>query len=386
METDKDKMNEGNVDIAKEGERIKKGFFSRMSFPKKIIFVIVVLLLIALLALGITFLVIRGLGEASLNQGSKGSPIPEEYETVQYNGKEYKYNDKLINILCMGIDNKKETLSYISEHINEEKYQSRIRGGSADFLMLVTIDREKKKVSLTSVNRLCMTTLQMYDDWEEGYVPVQGQLCLQHAYGTGLEDSCELQVHATSGLLYNIPINGYVSLNISGIKALNHVVGGIELTALDNIPPKSTSGKEDYGIGDSMSNIKGKKVLLNDKQAYAYINYRDTHSEDSNENRTARHKQYLKALITKIKTLTKQDLTFPMKVKDALEDYMLTDLDFNELLYLVTEVSGYDIDLDNVSTIKGRQFVEKLFNELAFTVDQDALREMIITNYYKPIF
>lgn len=382
METDKDKMNDSSERLGIEP--IRKGFFSRMSFPKKIFFVIVVLLLIALLALGIAFLVIRGLGEASLNQGSKGSPVPEEYETVQYNGKEYKYNDKLINILCMGIDERKETISYVREHINEEKYQSRMDGGAADFLMLVTIDREKKKVRLTSVNRLCMTTLQMYDDWEEGYVPVKGQICLQHAYGTGLEDSCELQVKATSGLLYNIPINGYVSLNLSGIKALNHVVGGIELTALENIPPKSTHGLN-YGIGNSLSNIKGKKILLNDNQAFAYVKHRDTHSEDSNENRTARHKQYLKALVTKIKTLTKQDLTFPVKVKDALEDYMLTDLDFNELLYLVTEVMGYDIDLDNVSTIKGRQFVEQLMSELALDVDQEALREMIITNFYKPL-
>ena len=360
----------------------KKGFFSRMSRPKKVLFVIAVVIVVLLAAVGITFLVMRGMGEASLKVGSKGNTESEDYKKVTYEGKEYVYNDKLINILIMGVDMKKK-ITTVRKNIDTEDVQSKIFGGQADALFIMTIDTENRKVSLMPINRYSITDIQVYEPEEGAYTADRDQICLQHAYGTGLEDSCELQVQAVSGMLYNIKINGYVSVNLPAIKTMNKLVGGIKLKILENIPGKATNGT-DYGIGDSLANAKGKTLTLTNKQAYAYIRYRDTNKEGSSDKRLKRIKQYMKAYAKKAVKKTKSDITFPFKLMAGLSDYMVTDIDTPEMVYLISTVPGYDLDMDNMEGLPGKLYrMDEAY--MGYELDQTALKEMIIKNFYKAV-
>lgn len=365
----------------KNNETKKKSFFKRMSTPKKVIFVIVVVVLLAVAAAGITLLVIREKGKASLRDMSDTLIDPmavEESKQVYYDGKEYKYNDNLINILLIGND------SQMTVSQRREANKS-FEAGFADTLFLVSIDSEKRSVDCISINRNTMTMIDvpMGDFNTLSYVT---QVTRQYAIGTGLEDSASLTVKAVSGIMGNIPIHGYASISLDAIKPLNNILGGVEVEVIEDIPGSGfneiTKYDFDYGIGDSLMNVVGEKIVLSDEQAFAYLRYRGAYEGDSSK-RLDRQRQYLKALIKKIIDNTKKDITFPMKVRDALSDWLVTDINDDELIYLVSSLAFYQLNLDSVTHLPGTtRLGEDTVEE--FYPDSDAMKEIIVGKFYKP--
>lgn len=361
----------------------KKSFFARLSLPKKIILVIVTILIIVAAGVGIVFFVITNNGKNAIYKGYESNGRMEAAKTVQYNGKEYKYRDNLINILVMGID-KEMTLSQMKESRTEEEEELMTGGGRADTLILITIDPDNKKISAMPINRYTMAYVYNYDEISGEYYPAEEQIGLQHARSTGLEDGCELQVKAVSEMLHDIPINGYAAINLPAIRVLNNLVGGVEVEVLEDIPPVAHKDY-DYGIGDSLTGVIGQKILLNDNQAYAYVRYRNMSLVgDSNDKRMARQKQYLKGLIKKIVSATKKDFTFPMKIMDGLSDYLVTDIDTSELIYIGSSFMGYNVDLDNMLQLPGELYwVSEDY--MGYKLDEEALKELIVKNFYTPV-
>ncbi len=374
-------MNEERIE-AVEKEK-KKGFFARMSTPKKVIFIIVAILVIVAAGVGIAFLVVTNTGKNSIYKGYESNNRMVAAKTVQYNGKEYKYRDGLINILAMGID-KNMTLSEMKANRTELDDKLKLGGGRADALILITIDPDNKKISAMPINRYTMTNVYTYDEINGEYFPLEEQIDMQHEYSTGMADGCDLQVRAVSEMLHDIPINGYVSINLPAIRVLNNLVGGVEVEVLEDIPPVAHQNY-DYGIGNSLTGVIGQKILLNDNQAYAYVRYRNMSLVgNSNEKRMARQKQYIKGLVKKIVSSTKKDLTFPIKMMEGLSDYMITDIDTPELLFIGTSFMGYSVDLDNMLQLPGElEWESDIY--MGYRLDEEALQELIIKNYYSPV-
>jgi anionic cell wall polymer biosynthesis LytR-Cps2A-Psr (LCP) family protein len=104
--------------------------------------------------------------------------------------------------------------------------ESGVDGGQADLIMLAVFNPHTKNVSLITINRNTMTEIDVYDDNGDYIGSGQGQICLQHGYGDGAELSCERTEKAVSNLFYNLPIHGYLSINMGAIKAINSAVGG----------------------------------------------------------------------------------------------------------------------------------------------------------------
>lgn len=77
------------------------------------------------------------------------------------------------------------------------------------------------------------------------------QIATQYAYGDGEMRSCQLSREAVSTLLYDIPINDYLSLNMAGIAPITDQIGGVEIT----IP-------EDYTAIDPAF-VQGSTIVLN---------------------------------------------------------------------------------------------------------------------------
>jgi len=367
--------------IEDDKEKKKKGFFSRMSTLKKVIFVIVILILIAVAAAGITLIVFREKGKASLRDMSNTMIDPmalEESKQIYYDGKEYKYNDNLINILLIGTDSSM-TVS------QRRKANKTFEAGFADTLFLVTINPDKKTVDCISVNRYTMTNVDVYVEGLLLY-SYMTQVSRQYADGAGLEDSSGYTVHAVSKIFGNIPIHGYASISLDAIKPLNHAVDGVEVEVIEDVPGSGyneVGGHFGYNIGDSLMNAIGKKVTLSDDQAYAYLRYRGDQVGDSDK-RFDRQRQYLKALIKKILDNTKKDITFPLKVRDALSEWLVTDIDNDELIYLVSSLAFYKLNMDSITHLPGTtKLGEDSVEE--FYLDDDAMKKLIVEKFYKPV-
>lgn len=367
--------------IEDDKEKKKKGLFSRMSTLKKVIFVIVILILIAVAAAGITLIVYREKGKSSLRDMSDtmiDSMALEESKQIYYDGKEYKYNDNLINILLIGTDSPMTVPQRREANLD-------CGAGFADTLFLVTIDPDKKTVDCISVSRYTMTNVDML---LAGFInaTIEKQVSYQFGLGAGLEDSSSYTVKAVSGIFGNIPIHGYATLSLEAIRPLNNVVGGVEVEVLEDVPGSGyneVGGHFGYNIGDSLMNAIGKKVTLSDDQAYAYLRYRGDQVGDADK-RFDRQRQYLKALIKKILDKTKTDFTFPMKVRDALSEWLVTDINDDELIYLVSSLAFYKLNMDSITHLPGATKLGKDSVE-EFYLDDDAMKKLIVEKFYKPV-
>ncbi|MCM1558908.1 MAG: LCP family protein [Butyrivibrio sp.] len=288
--------------------------------------------------------------------------VPWQSDWVRYNNKIYDYNDDILTFLFLGID-KMEPVS---------KNPDLVSGGQSDAIFLVLLNPDTNKISIIGVNRDTMVEIRMVGlgaNGEDRYTTAE--LAVQHGFGDGLNQSCELTRDAVSKLFYNLPIHGYVSFNMGGIGALNDALGGVQLTVSEDmtkIHPGWTQGTE---------------VTLMGQDAYDYVHYRDITIFESARNRLARQKQYLSAMAAAALEGTKRDLTLPLTLYRAFSPYVVTDLSADEITYLASVIAGYSFDGSAIYTLEGSTVKGAMFEE--FYPDQAALKDLIIRLYYREI-
>ena len=294
-----------------------------------------------------------------LEETSAAEELPEDAEgqeplkdgMLRYQGKTYAYKEDVMTFLCMGIDKSGEAKA--SEDLH--------RGGQADALFLAVMDPGEKKISVIGVNRDTMAELFVYDE-EGNYLGREiGQIALQHAYGDGMEESCERTVEAVSNLFYGIPIHGYFAMNMDVIIPLNDAVGGVDVV---------------IGDGDE-------KVHLEGQEAYSFVRNRDMYAPHSAEQRLKRQKQYLEAFARQAKKAVAQDLTLPAKLYTEILPYMVTDISASEAVYLATQAVSYTFGQDDLYSLQGEIRMGEQFEE--FYPDETALYELILRIFYEEI-
>lgn len=270
---------------------------------------------------------------------------------LRYQGRTYAYQEDVMTFLCMGIDKTGEAKA--SEDLH--------RGGQADALFLAVMDPGKKQISVIGINRDTMAELFVYDE-EGNYLGREiGQIALQHAYGDGMEESCERTVEAVSNLFYGIPIHGYFAMNMDVIIPLNDAVGGVDVV---------------IGDGDE-------KVHLEGQEAYSFVRNRDMYAPHSAEQRLKRQKQYLEAFALQAKKAVVQDLTLPAKLYTEILPYMVTDISASEAVYLATQAVSYTFGQDNLYSLEGEIRMGEQFEE--FYPDETALYELILQVFYEEV-
>lgn len=317
--------------------------------------------------------VVRSLGKRSLmkNAADKASDMKSEKQLtgeeaeegiVYYQGEKYRYNDQIITILFMGIDNE-DSLTEAGEMG---------KAGQADSNFLAVLNTKKKTIELIGISRDTMTEIAIYDETGEYLRTVKEHLAIQFAYGDGSTVSCELMENAVSNLMYGLPIHGYCAINLDGIAVLNDAIGGVELEVLQDLTEEDPALK------------KGAAVKLTGKQAHAYVRYRGTVFAGNNQ-RVERQKQYLSAYANTLKQQMKQDLTIPLKVYQKMTDYMVTDISLDRITYLAAELLDYQFDLTNVRSIEGEVVQPEDSRYEQFHVDYDALYELILEVFYEKL-
>ncbi|MBE5895922.1 MAG: LytR family transcriptional regulator [Lachnospiraceae bacterium] len=278
---------------------------------------------------------------------------------VRYNGKIYEYNDDILTFLVMGIDE----FGVVQESTDG------VSGGQADALILAVLDGASKKISLIAINRDTMTDVLMYGYGSGDYI--EAQIAVQHGFGDGMELSCELTRDAVSRLFYDLPIHGYVSVNMGVIPQLNDAVGGVSVVIPEDV------------AGDFEGWNEGETVALYGIEAFYFVQQRDCESFDSNSTRLSRQKQYLTAFVNTLLTQTAQDLTLPVDVYLELQEYMVTDISTDEMAYLAGEVISYSFEDGSIYTLEGTTQMGENFEE--FYVDHEALKALMIDIFYREV-
>lgn len=291
---------------------------------------------------------------------------PEEETTelkegeLRYQGHTYAYKQDVMTFLFMGIDKKGEM----------KASENRIKGGQADAIFLLVLDPEDLSIGVIAVNRDTMTDVEVYDAEGVFVETRKAQIALQHAYGDGMEESCERTAAAVSKLFYGIPIHGYCAVNMEAITLLNDLLGGVDVTP-----------GEDIYIGQKLKWKAGEPVHLEGKDAFTFVQNRDITVEQSAEGRLARQKLYLQAFMDTAKNQIKKDMTLPLQIYTKLSPYMVTDVAADEAVYLATQAISYHFDPAHMYAMEGEVQQGEVFEE--FYQDDVALYELILDIFYE---
>lgn len=241
----------------------------------------------------------------------------------------------------------------------------------SDVNTLLVIDRVENTYSTLSINRDAMVTTKMLDENGNPIGESVLQLALVHAMGDGEERSCEMTRDSISALLYDQPIDGYVSLNIDAIGKINNILGGVEVTVNTDL------SAEDPAL------VKGANVRLNDEQAEIFVRHRKGVGDGTNENRMERQNEYIQSASAVFKDKCKADDKFAMKAVEELDQYMVTDLTNSQFSKIAKAV----IRNDEVKCpeITGKRTISEYTGWAEVNLDQKSIDEAVIQLFYKPI-
>ncbi len=276
----------------------------------------------------------------------------------------YNYNEDILTFLFMGIDGEGAAEGYAD-------------GGRADALFLFVLNPHDETMSLIPINRDTMTEVDVYDAQGNYKNTVTAQVCVQYGFGDGGRESCEYQIEAVSNLFYGIPIHGYLAVDMGAVPAVTELIGGIDLRAL-----------ADVRNGDREVILRqGELVHLDGDQACWYVRDRDSSAELSAGGRADRQRQFVTALIDKVRRMTKEDLTVPIKIYNSISDRAVTDITVDEVTYLTAIAGGYHFSESRVITVPGRSISGEESRDSGldeFYVDETALYELILDVFYEP--
>lgn len=283
-------------------------------------------------------------------------------EIITYNGHKYAFNENVVSIAFMGVDQR--------DLLNKDNAEF---VGCADADVVVAVDTSDGTVKVINIPRDTMVDIDVYNDTGVFLSTERVQLCLAYAYGDGKKKSCENVTKAISRILYNVPINKYLALDLEGVAPINDAIGGVTLTAKYSIPDK--------GI------IEGQTVTLKGDMAEAYVRTRDLDYLEASLNRSDRIVQYVKAFAAQLIPAVKKDFGVITDLYNTATKYSQTNITLNNATYLASYVLSQGIESFDVYTIKGTMkesktspYPDAVIAE--FTPDEESVMEAVLNTYY----
>lgn len=185
---------------------------------------------------------------------------------------------KSVNLLLLGID----------ERPGDK--------GRADSIIIVTLNPHNKTVKLTNIPRDTYVTIPGYRTKDK----------INHSYAFGGTDLARKTIERFLGL----PIDGYVKVNMPGMKTIVDELGGIEV----NVP---------FSFSESGSTYTKGKMKLNGQQALTFSRMRKLDRE-GDLGRIKRQQEVIRAMIhkgTQMSSITNLD-----DILRALGDNVKTDI------------------------------------------------------------
>ncbi len=329
-----------------------------MNSKQEKIFLVLMVILTILTVVAVGLIVKDRRSQASKPSGADSSTQSQSQagkDRIEYNGKTYEYNSNLTNILFLGIDKADDI----------DKTYMPGEAGQADCIMILSLDQETKEANIWQINRNSMTQVDVYDVSGSAYKTIEKQLATQYAYCIGGSRSCWATEKTVGSMLYDLPIDGYVSLSVDGISEINDALGGVKVSMTEADEAVDASFKA------------GTDVVLKGDLAETYVRHRDITVFDSVTDRMRRQTTYITAMISQMKNQSGSSLYDTLS--PFLDKYILTDLDAKELEAL----KNYEYKTDDIHYLPGETTMGDKYEE--FHIDETSLREMLIENFYTEV-
>ena len=248
------------------------------------------------------------------------------YSWANNNG-EKMYSKNVINVLLCGVDSETGDAS----------------SGRSDIMMLVSINKKTKKITMTSFLR---------DSWTYMRVPKENGTSYDYyfkmnaAYNLG-GPATLLQTIENN---YKIVIDEYIAVDFNSFPKLIDALGGVEVEVQEYEAKyiRRTSKQKDFPIG---------KTKLNGTQALIYSRIRKCDA-DSDISRTRRQRSVIKGLIDSAKSATKGQLLNAFK---QVSEYLRTGYTQSEVFGLVAQAVAYNwMDFEMVELVlPNEDFVDR---------------------------
>lgn len=277
-----------------------------------------------------------------------------DYKEIEYNGEHYRYNSSIVSFLFIGTDKDSDDT---------------LKNGQADTLFLVLLDRENKKTSCIPISRDTLTEIRVFDlegndlGWHEQ------QLSLAYAYGKTSANGCMYTIQAVSRMLHNIPINYYVSVDVSDLATIQNLIGDVEV----EIPNDTLKSIEPTWS-------RGNKVVINDKNVELFLRSRDTDKSFSNEERMERQIAYLEAFRNKFMSLDSQEEESLLKNLYEKVTSVETNISLQDLQTYGNMFANFSYNQNQMYKLKG-EYHSDLHDELI--LDKNQLNQMLVEVFYK---
>ncbi len=324
---------------------------------------IAIIVLVILLLIPIIAMIVLGINVKTGDFKKENAATTEYSEIIEYDGHKYKYNENVVSIAFMGID--QETL----QTSDETDFV-----GAADADIVFAVDTQSGKASAIAIPRDTMVDVDMYMDSGTLIETQKTQLCLAYAYGDGRELSCKNTVNSISRVLYNVPINKYFALDLDGIAALNDAIGGVTIDS-------SLYDFKDEGIK------VGDEVVLKGDMAEKYVRQRNMDTVDASINRTDRQVQYVKAYTKQLVPAVMNDFSVISKLYNEAQKYSQSDIKLDNATYLGSLLLSKGITDFESYRLKGTfgESADPVLPDVAhaeFTPDEDYLMQTILKVFY----
>lgn len=317
--------------------------------------------LIAAVVVVVGLIVINGLRGNDVDTTASRVSNTGAYRNLTVDGKNYRYNNLIENVLYIGID---------SEGAMEtsQAYGSAPR---SDVVMLVVMDKYHKTLSILSFNRNTMLEIRQYDVEGNPLTPVKEQLAYAFAAGNGGTRSCEITADAISDLLGGIPVDRYVVMNRSSLPYINQMLGGVTVTL-----PDDSLAQQFPGL------TAGSTVTLTDEQAAVFVRYRDTDQAFSNNDRMERQKAFVLGAIDKLEENVLQDpeQTWEQMNDSNMSDYVMTNITQGQYLNYVNILEDLDLSQPNFYIPEGESDDSEELEK--YYINENSLKQLILDIFY----
>lgn len=217
------------------------------------------------------------------------------------NGGQHLRSKKVLNILLLGLDNRDgDAIS-----------------GNSDAIILVSLNKETKKITLVSLFRDSYTYINTPNG--ERYAKINA------AYPYGGPE-CLIETIEND---YKIDIDYYFAVAFKSFERVIDMIGGINVTVKEH-EAKYIRNKAEYNCKDMPY---GENVLLNGKQALLFARIRGSDA-DGDISRTRRQRDVIAALIKKSSQVSTSQITDLVK---ELANNVVTNCPATEIIRLATQ-------------------------------------------------
>ena len=282
---------------------------------------------------------------------------------IVYKEQTYYKKKQVENYLFIGTDKAENTQDIVATD-SATKYRN---GAQSDFLMLLVVDHKEETIKRLLIDRDTMAEVTVLDTLGNEAGKMNLQICLAHAFGETKVENSIYAMRAVSRLLNSAFIEGYLTLNMTGINELNSLVGGVTVTL-----------KDDFSSIDPTM-VKGATINLQGEQAEIYVRSRMNVGDGKNATRMVRQTDYLTKLGDKILKNIENNPNFADTLLDDMEEDLYTDLSRGRLINEINRAEHYKVQ--PIQTLVGEHTTSDS-GLVEFYPDKDALLETILGLFY----